>query len=362
MNKKGKDASSKPKGGETKARIQKTEGKKGRPKYVIDRETLSQVFHLPFEKACEQLGIGSTTLKRICREQEIGRWPYRRLMCADTGKRKGGSSTGDKKAASGKKKAQSNGTASNNGSSRNGGQTSGAWSNLNNIQEAQESLKKDGPKGPIKRNRSFLIYQTGNVWHEQPLSLPENLPLASFFREDFLNGDANMPECSGQDDGKGGRRRVKRSRSLLLQIMGEGNSVTLSPTMAYDIPMESFETTEDLLKVFENPTSLQSALQHKPPQLPLLVSPGVPSNSNLNLNGVKKNSSFIGANGLNSSSWRSENNKNAQNSQSTASSFQGATAGATTDRISQGQLSPKTIASKQVNKGENIEELLKYFD
>jgi lysine-specific histone demethylase 1 len=50
---------------------------------VLDKETLAQVFHLPFEKACEQLGIGSTTLKRICREQEIERWPYRRLVCAD---------------------------------------------------------------------------------------------------------------------------------------------------------------------------------------------------------------------------------------------------------------------------------------
>ena len=73
----------------TKARIQKTEGKKGRPKYVIDKETLAQVFHLPFEKACEQLGIGSTTLKRICREQQIGRWPYRRLMCADKNSKRG---------------------------------------------------------------------------------------------------------------------------------------------------------------------------------------------------------------------------------------------------------------------------------
>ena len=54
----------------------------GRPKFLIDMKYLRQVFHLPFEKACEQLGIGTTTLKRICREKSIRRWPYRGLKSA----------------------------------------------------------------------------------------------------------------------------------------------------------------------------------------------------------------------------------------------------------------------------------------
>ena len=54
----------------------------GRPKFLIDMKYLRQVFHLPFEKACKHLGIGTTTLKRICREKSIQRWPYRGLKSA----------------------------------------------------------------------------------------------------------------------------------------------------------------------------------------------------------------------------------------------------------------------------------------
>lgn len=61
------------------ARYLERVGRRGRPKFEVKPEQLAKLFHLRFDKACEVLGIGTTTLKRICRDQGIRRWPYRAL-------------------------------------------------------------------------------------------------------------------------------------------------------------------------------------------------------------------------------------------------------------------------------------------
>jgi hypothetical protein len=43
----------------------------------ITIKDLQQLFDYPMEKASEKLGIGSTTMKKICRKFGIDRWPYR---------------------------------------------------------------------------------------------------------------------------------------------------------------------------------------------------------------------------------------------------------------------------------------------
>ena len=42
-------------------------------------EDIRECFNMPLTRAAEQLGIGTTTLKRICREYGIARWPYREV-------------------------------------------------------------------------------------------------------------------------------------------------------------------------------------------------------------------------------------------------------------------------------------------
>lgn len=46
---------------------------------MIEDSVLFEAFNYPFLEACEKLRIGSTALKRLCREKGIKRWPYRRL-------------------------------------------------------------------------------------------------------------------------------------------------------------------------------------------------------------------------------------------------------------------------------------------
>lgn len=43
----------------------------------ITLEDLELLFDYPMEKASEKLGIGPTTMKKICRKVGISRWPYR---------------------------------------------------------------------------------------------------------------------------------------------------------------------------------------------------------------------------------------------------------------------------------------------
>ena len=40
-------------------------------------------FHLPMNVATQELQIGSTALKKICRKYGISRWPYRRIKAIE---------------------------------------------------------------------------------------------------------------------------------------------------------------------------------------------------------------------------------------------------------------------------------------
>jgi hypothetical protein len=46
---------------------------------TIDADTLRSAYHLPIEQAAKKLGVCVTVLKRICRTQNISRWPYRKV-------------------------------------------------------------------------------------------------------------------------------------------------------------------------------------------------------------------------------------------------------------------------------------------
>ncbi len=46
----------------------------------ISRTELEEHFHMSIETAATKLGIGLTTLKKLCRHYGIGRWPYRKVQ------------------------------------------------------------------------------------------------------------------------------------------------------------------------------------------------------------------------------------------------------------------------------------------
>lgn len=52
----------------------------GRPRYIIEKDTICSLFHLPIEKAARKLGIACSTLKRSCRTYGIEKWPYRQVQ------------------------------------------------------------------------------------------------------------------------------------------------------------------------------------------------------------------------------------------------------------------------------------------
>uniref|UniRef100_A0AAV1V836 RWP-RK domain-containing protein n=1 Tax=Peronospora matthiolae TaxID=2874970 RepID=A0AAV1V836_9STRA len=54
-------------------------GQKRRQRIHFDVLQLKSVFHLPLKTAAERLGICEAALKRICRRNQIYRWPYRQL-------------------------------------------------------------------------------------------------------------------------------------------------------------------------------------------------------------------------------------------------------------------------------------------
>lgn len=302
----------------------------GRPKYVIDRETLSQVFHLPFEKACEQLGIGSTTLKRICREQEIGRWPYRRLMCADNSNKRKLKLSGYAKLSEKKKNAQnasikeegahthfpgaanhhlkiaqafSTGYYDSNihalmdqrlsahrlghnfqqgsGSGRRGQSDLGGAS----VFVKPERVERRVPKKPVKRNKSFLTYLKDMVWntetqvepmtsHEEGMRYTERLNMSNVFTEEFTRPALGK-----------GKTPVKRSRSFLLQFRGTNiQTDTMAPVMTYDLSIDRLESEEELGNLFDRPTSsLHNALQQTNPHFVTLNAADKPSGSSAGL-------------------------------------------------------------------------------
>ena len=73
----------------------------GRPRVKVKDKDLFDSFSYPFVEACKRLKIGSTALKRLCRERGIKRWPYRQHRALQKGQAKraarlaakGGSST-----------------------------------------------------------------------------------------------------------------------------------------------------------------------------------------------------------------------------------------------------------------------------
>lgn len=54
---------------------------------VADKD-LYESFSYSFVEACERLKVGSTALKRICRERGIKRWPYRQHRALINGNEK----------------------------------------------------------------------------------------------------------------------------------------------------------------------------------------------------------------------------------------------------------------------------------
>lgn len=50
----------------------------------LSLEDISQYFHLPIAEAASNLGVCTSVLKRICRENKIVRWPYRKCTSGKT--------------------------------------------------------------------------------------------------------------------------------------------------------------------------------------------------------------------------------------------------------------------------------------
>ena len=50
------------------------------PKVNLAKEDLVAVFHLPVAEASKRLGLGTTALKRVCRQYNVKRWPYRKIV------------------------------------------------------------------------------------------------------------------------------------------------------------------------------------------------------------------------------------------------------------------------------------------
>lgn len=49
---------------------------------AIEMEELSQYFKMPEKAVAKHLGICLTSLKKICRQNGIHRWPYRKVCAA----------------------------------------------------------------------------------------------------------------------------------------------------------------------------------------------------------------------------------------------------------------------------------------
>ena len=50
---------------------------------VVSIDELSQYLHLPEKAVAKELGICLTSLKKLCRQHGITRWPYRKLKSLD---------------------------------------------------------------------------------------------------------------------------------------------------------------------------------------------------------------------------------------------------------------------------------------
>lgn len=47
---------------------------------TIPKTQLEQLFHMPLEAAAEELGLGLTAMKTLCRQHNLSRWPYRKVQ------------------------------------------------------------------------------------------------------------------------------------------------------------------------------------------------------------------------------------------------------------------------------------------
>mmetsp|Transcript_52471 Transcript_52471/g.113866 ORF Transcript_52471/g.113866 Transcript_52471/m.113866 type:complete len:239 (+) Transcript_52471:92-808(+) len=53
------------------------------PMRPVTFEDLSRLFHYPERAVARELGVCLTSLKKICRQHGIARWPYRKLRCLE---------------------------------------------------------------------------------------------------------------------------------------------------------------------------------------------------------------------------------------------------------------------------------------
>ena len=59
---------------------------KTRPRHRknITLDDLREVFELPLEEAAQKLNISTSSLKRLCREYKIPKWPFRKVSALQT--------------------------------------------------------------------------------------------------------------------------------------------------------------------------------------------------------------------------------------------------------------------------------------
>ena len=46
---------------------------------TIPKEILEQYFHMSLSNAANHFGVSQTFLKKVCREHDIKRWPFRKV-------------------------------------------------------------------------------------------------------------------------------------------------------------------------------------------------------------------------------------------------------------------------------------------
>ncbi len=134
-----------------------------------------------------------------------------------------------------------------------------------------------GVNQSVKKNKSFHQYMN-TVLNLEPVGLSSQKSEPSSVSM-LLHEDPRLGGGDGSQESSIGRRRrgVKKSRSFLLQFSEDSAEVT--PLMTYDLPIDLFENTEDLLKIFENPNT-QSQMTAQNSQMQLLAQNGISKSLN----------------------------------------------------------------------------------
>mmetsp|Transcript_53933 Transcript_53933/g.127448 ORF Transcript_53933/g.127448 Transcript_53933/m.127448 type:complete len:442 (+) Transcript_53933:115-1440(+) len=81
--------------------------KSNRIELDLDKETVSKYFKMPLLEAATKIGIGATTLKRVCRRLGITRWPFARGPSQQKGKERQQSSAPDQHSTGGESATES---------------------------------------------------------------------------------------------------------------------------------------------------------------------------------------------------------------------------------------------------------------